>query len=213
MINKNNDVINDNEVRHLEDFFPESGKFSTFDEDYKEDSPLKDLKAVVLAIDWEVNDEIMTMLIEQTGKLKEIFTNDKILLLFFQLISSVGKYIKTKKVDAHQNAFKLLNSVYFSLEKVFFSKEMPEEEKKKILLVEMKKFNELKKHIAIKKTDKSKEEDISPAEIKPNEIRSGEIKPIDMSQILHPQIVAYILEEIKKVVRAEFEILKAELKL
>jgi len=48
--------------------------------------PLRDLKTVVLAIDWEITDEVMTSFVEQVAVLQDTYRNDKIVLVFLQLL-------------------------------------------------------------------------------------------------------------------------------
>jgi hypothetical protein len=134
----------------------------TVGERSKEVSPLWDLKAIILSIDWEITDEIMTRLTEQIGRAKNAFNEDKTILLFLQLLDSVGKYIKTNKADTHPDAIKLLNSVYTSLEKVALTKGISSKEKEKTLLFEIKRFKKLKEHIAIRKTETSEREEAPP---------------------------------------------------
>jgi len=190
-------------IRHLDDFFSEGIEFPSDMRSVKEGCPIRELQAVILAIDWEINDEIMTGLIEQIGRLKEVFKKEKILLLFLQLLGSVGKYIKTKKANVHPDAIQLLNSVYASFENVFLSKYMPQDEKKKILISEVEKFNRLKKQLANRKAQAEKKEDVFPEEKRPS----------DISQMTSNQALTYALEEIKQVIKAEFKALRAELKL
>jgi hypothetical protein len=196
-----------------------------------EHSPLKDLKMIVLSIDWEINDEDMTKFIDQVEKLKATYEYDRIILLFLQILGSLGKYIRANKGNAHPIAIKVLNSVYTSLEKVILTKGISEEEKEKILLIEIKRFKELKEHLELKKPVKVKkmEEKISPGVIphaeeqKPNIVLPkdpqslGKIKAealgADMSRMAPHEAFVYALEEIKQVLKAEFQALRAELKL
>ena len=113
-----------------------------------DDPSITALKAIVLEIDWEISDATMTELILQTERLKTTFRKDKIRYLFLQLLGSVGKYIKIKKATAHPAAIQLLNSVYESLEDVFLTTDMREDEKKSRLLAQVDKFNQLKALIA-----------------------------------------------------------------
>ncbi|MBW1836672.1 MAG: hypothetical protein JRF71_05620 [Deltaproteobacteria bacterium] len=200
---KNGSSESEDVIRHLDDFFSEGIEFPSDMRSVKEGSPIRELQAVILAIDWEINDEIMTGLIEQIGRLKEVFKKEKILLLFLQLLGSVGKYIKTKKANVHPDAIQLLNSVYASFENVFLSKYMPQDEKKKILISEVEKFNRLKEQLANRKAEAEKKEDVFPEEKRPS----------DISQMTSNQALTYALEEIKQVIKAEFKALRAELKL
>jgi hypothetical protein len=151
--------------RRLEDLFgeneesPDPGK----SERKVEVSPLWDLKAIILSIDWEITDEIMTRLTEQIARSKNAYKDNRTIFLFLQLIDSVGKYIKANKADTHPDAVKLLNSIYTSLEKVALTKGMPSAEKEKTLLFEVKRFKRLKEQIALRKGEQIQREEAPPA--------------------------------------------------
>ncbi|MDY6972292.1 MAG: hypothetical protein SV775_08180 [Thermodesulfobacteriota bacterium] len=186
--------------------------------------PLKDLKAIILSIDWEITDEIMTQFMEQMGILQERYKENKVFTLFFRLLSSVGKYIKTSKANAHPDAIKLFNSIYNSLETVFSTEGMTEAEKKQALRLQMEKFNKLKEQIALRKRGAVKGKVAAPSEkIRPAievqkgiQLAPGDKKPPyapDNRGMLQQEFLAYALEEIKQFIKAEFHALTEELKL
>jgi len=63
----------------------------------------------------------------------------------------LGKYIRTHRAKAHPKTFKILNSVFSSLDKVVLSKDMAESAKKKILRAEMNRYKDLRTQIDISK--------------------------------------------------------------
>jgi hypothetical protein len=149
---RNSSVTSELESR-LEDLFGKDEESTFLKDDVSFDnSALNDLKAIILSIDWEINDEIMDRFIAQLDNLKEFYKEDKVIILFFQLLRSVAKYIKNNKSDAHPDATRLLNSTYNGLEKVLVSQNLSGSQKEKFLLSEIKKFKMLKKEIAAKKT-------------------------------------------------------------
>ena len=109
------------------------------------DSPLRELKTIILSIDWEITDEVMTKLIEQIAVLKKTFKDDKIPLVFLQLLGSLGEYIKFNIGKSHPDAFKILNSLFNELDKVVQLETLTESEKKQILSIEVNKYKTLKK--------------------------------------------------------------------
>jgi hypothetical protein len=177
-----------------------------------EDSPIRDLKSTILSIDWEISDELLNALLEEIGKLENRYKNDKDLLLFLQLLGSVGKYIQKRKVNAHPGAIKVLNSVYNSLEEVLLSESITETERREKLIVQVEEFKKLKEQIALKKTDTPKKIDAAiQAEPRPSE-DTREKSSEDMSSMTTQEALAYALSEIKQVIRDEFKALKTELK-
>jgi hypothetical protein len=201
------------------------------DKDDLDDSVLRYLKAIVLSIDWEINDETMKELIDETDRLKDVYEDDRTLVLLFQLLGSVGKYIKTNKVGSHPESINLLNSAYYSLEKVMLSKNMTEAARKKELFGQVKKFKQLKEKIGLTKKGTAKKREITshgiPApligerskgtglqeESSPGGETVKEVVRSDMSRMLPHEAFAFALEEIKEVIKVEFKTLRAELKL
>jgi hypothetical protein len=109
--------------------------------------PLDELKSLVMSIEWEITDEVMERFLSQVDSLKMRFEEDRILVMFLQLLGSLGLYIKTNKGKAHPNAFKLLNSVYCGFEDATSPGKLSPSEKKKLLYVELNKYKELKEQI------------------------------------------------------------------
>jgi hypothetical protein len=143
-----------------------------------ESHPLDDLKSTVLSIDWEITDEVMGRFVDQVEDLKREFADNKIYLLFLQLLGSVGVYIKTKRGKADPDAFKVLGSAFKAFDDVVSSNTMPDPEKKKRLAVELDKFKELKKKIAAKKAAKKKTEIIEPKHVQELPVEEKKSKPI-----------------------------------
>jgi hypothetical protein len=216
--------------RRLEYFFGESdeGFVSSDDSKDMEETPLRDLKALVLSIDWEITDETMGRFIKQIERCEEFYKQDKDSALFLQLLGSLGKYIKASGAKAHPNAIKVMKSVYNALEKVALSKDMPEAEREKILLVEVVRFKELKQQIAQRKAEREKKakartsKRTGPAgEGQGEEKKDTEVSGHTFQKALGPdwnrmtphEAFGYALEEIKQVIKAEFQALRAELRL
>jgi pilus assembly protein FimV len=182
--------------------------------DAMEDSPvneLRDLKAVILSLDWEITDETISGLFDQLDFLKKKYPNEKILLGFYKLLSAVGKYISQNKGNSHPNAIRLLNSSYKSLEKILDGKKMPEAESKKLLAIEINRFEELKRQIAQRRGFVEAQRRKAPAK-KPEMVTYETVsepgagiagKPAEIQGDL-----AIVLEEIKKLLRAEFQVLR-----
>ena len=154
-----------------------------------EGMPLANLKAIILSIDWEINNEIMDNLIEQTEILKKTYKDDKIVQLFLELLGSAGKYMKVEKAGADPEVIKVLNALYASLEIITLTKEITEKERKKTFLIEAKKFKKLQRKLSPEKYD-------------------GEIKPV----IDKNETGLDMLKEIKLTIKVEFNALKKELK-
>jgi hypothetical protein len=195
--------------------------------------PLKGLKAVLLSIDWEITDSTMDSLLNEIKNVEYVYSEDKIILTFLQLLGSIGRYVKANKGRAHPDATRVINSVYEALEKVALTEGMTRAEKEKMLLEEVAKFKKLKEQVVLRKVEKREpsvsdvtppstafpapapEEKESPVTESPareeaqvetrSEARFAEMSP--------HEAFAYALEEIKDVIRAEFRALRAEIRL
>jgi len=223
MDGKNNVKVTDEIENRLDELFDYSGRGPAFVEDggLPEDFALRGLKATILSIDWEITDEAMTSLIEETGRLADQFKDDKSILMFLRLLDSAGKYIKTNKANAHPDAIKLLYSVYNSLEQVLLAENITEGGKKEILLGQVEAFKRLKEQIAAKKAEKAEgiegtrpEEAATPVKERK---KAANIPPKawgpDVNPMAAHEAFAFALDEIKAVIQAEFRALRAELKL
>lgn len=199
--------------------------------------PLKGLKAVLLSIDWEITDSTMDSLLNEIKNVEYVYSEDKIILTFLQLLGSIGRYVKANKGRAHPDATRVINSVYEALEKVALTEGMTRVEKEKMLLGEVAKFKKLKEQVVLRKAEK-KEPAVSevtpppapsqapppaPApeerEIPATESAAPEETPVELraearfAEMSPHEAFAYALEEIKDVIRAEFRALRAEIRL
>jgi hypothetical protein len=190
--------------------------------------PLKNLKAVLLSIDWEITDSTMDSLLNEVKNVEYVYSEDKIILTFLQLLGSVGRYVRANKGKAHPEATRVINSVYDALERVALTEGMARPEKEKMLLEEVAKFKKLKEQVMLRKADKKEavvaeaptppappeEQRVPVAESPRQEEPKVESAPEARFTGLSPhEAFAYALEEIKEVIRAEFRALRAEIKL
>lgn len=135
-------------ANRLDTLFDDDGQTETPTQtDGHAQDPLEELKSLVMSIEWEITDEVMEKFIAQIDSLKTRFGEDRILVMFLQLLGSLGLYVKTNKGQAHPSAFKLLNSVYGSFENAASPGKISPSEKKKLLYVELNKYKELKEQI------------------------------------------------------------------
>ena len=195
-----------------------------------DDDRLAELKSMVLSIDWEITDEVLSAFLSQITNLKNTYKNEKIILMFLQLLGSLGEYIKTNRGNAHPKTFKVLNSVFLHLENIVSNKGLTESEKTKILRIEMDKYKQLRNQVSKKKTaevrkGKAKplrkdEPDQSTRKKQPTDIRpdralrvAAEKMPIPGSTAAKPHAtLAEAVEELKQFIHSEFSALRQELK-
>jgi len=173
-------------------------------------SPLMELDAIVLSLDWEITDENLEKLLNEIERLKTLYKDARLPYMFLQLHGSVGKYIASKKVAAHPDSIKLLHSVHAGLEKVLLNPDMDETEKKKILSEEVKKFKDLKHQIMLTKSTAPEEAEgvtakktLAPATPSP----AAPAVPASAGDFNYQTFI----DEIRKIIQAEFKELKREI--
>jgi hypothetical protein len=180
------------------------------EEDLAEDSPIRNLKALVFSIDWEITDETMVDFLAETDRLLKRYQNDKILTLFLKLHESIGKYIKARKARAHPDAIKFVASVYKNFEKVLLTPNMNENQKKQLLAMEVNKFKDFKERVL------SREAAGEPVAEAAAPARTPSPAPVAAeSQATGPlskEALDYIVEQIKKEIKAEFHTLRQIIK-
>lgn len=199
-----------------DDDYPTSFEENVLDQN----SPLMNLKGIVLSIDWEITDEIMDRFIEEVGLLSAKYSNEKIPFMYLQILDSVGRYIRKRKVQAHPESIKVLNNVYKSFENIMLNNNMLKSEKRKALYKEINRFKNLKEsisrdkpdHVKIKKMQKLKPEITAEAYIATASTPPPAPAPAEGAMAPH-EAFAFALEEIKQVIKAEFQAIRAELKL
>jgi hypothetical protein len=118
---------------------------------------IQELKAAILAIEWEITDEALDTLLGSLGPLQEKWAGQKAFLVCLQIIGTLGGYIKSAREKAHPDATKLLHSVFNTLDLVVTDDTLSASEKTEKVRVEVAKYNELKKEIATKPAAPAKE--------------------------------------------------------
>ena len=221
----------------LDDLFAENDipPIDDKDKNLKEHYPLAELKNLILSIDWEITDQVLDNFLQQLKDLRLTYKHDKIVSTFLQILNSLGNYIKTNRAKAHPKTFKILNSVFSSLDKVVLSGDMSENTKKKILRTEMVRYQELRVQIAKSKAAaeqpkkkarpaviaqpdvKEKREEPEVVETEPSEQPAVAVQEELILTDEQPQVTAAVetlaqaVEEIKRYIHAEINALKKEI--
>jgi len=113
---------------------------------------LKTLKAHVLGLDWEINDEELQKLDDEVNRLQDVFSQSKAKLILLQGIGALSSYINKMRSQSNSKAFTLMHSFYGTLETITES-DLPADEQKQLLLSEVEKFNLFKTDIATSKPE------------------------------------------------------------
>ncbi|MFH1138496.1 MAG: hypothetical protein V1816_20665 [Pseudomonadota bacterium] len=204
-------------------------------------SPIKDLKSIVLSMDWEINDQTLERFGQEVAKLLKVFQDDKKKVVLLKLLSSLGRYIKKKRHAAHPDSIKTLHSVYGVLEKIILERDVPEESQKRLVAAEVKKFKDLQEKVI----PPSAETEVEPSgppdmaltrSIEPQEYESAGTEPLsiqtasiddyaqtqpleedeepsllDFSRMTPQEAAAFVLLEVQRTIKAEVRKLRDEI--
>ncbi len=136
-----------------ESFDTEGVDLFEFSED--EDSPLLRLKSIVLSLDWDITEEILTELNEELASLRAMWKDDKVAQIYLQGMENVGKYMQAEGAYAHPNAIKLLLTLYHNYEKIISSPNISGESITAMLKADIRKFKVLQYQISALKSTRS----------------------------------------------------------
>ena len=184
------------------------------------DERLSDLKSSVLSIDWEITDEGLQQFASQISATRDSFKDDKIVLMFLQILGSLGDYIKSNRGKAHPKTFKILTSVFSGLEMVVTQSDMTEIEKKKTLQVELKRYNELRgliqknkaKPKGSKATVRAVAVETGPTQaVQPTPEEAPVSKAPEAGEAVGMDQIMAAIEDLKEFVRTEIEALRKEI--
>jgi hypothetical protein len=165
-------------------------------------NPLNNLKAIVLEMDWEISDDNLSNYINEISRLMTVYSNDKVLFLFFKLHNSIGKYLISKKASAHPDSIKFLHSVFSSLEKVINTPNISGKERNDLVLEEVKNFKRLKEQIIPATVTRKKVRNSNYSGMEKNNAKTGKIKEPQLKGL--PESVRdELLKYIQDLVRAE----------
>jgi len=118
---------------------PEPGKV--------EDSPLVELKKIVLSIDWEITPEALDGFLDQILLLREVYRDDKVITILLQMLGSLGKYIQSSRSKVHPATFVVLNSVFSRLEEIVNTPNLSASTRQNLLQAELDSFQKLRAKI------------------------------------------------------------------
>ena len=114
--------------------------------DTNEVEQLQVLKAQILGIDWEINDEELQKLSDEVQRLETVFSQSKAKLILLQGIGTLSSYINKKRSQSNKKAFSLLHSFCDVLEKISAA-ELSTNDENQLLFSEVEKFKAFKKEI------------------------------------------------------------------
>ena len=214
-------------------------------------SPLKDIKSIILSLEWEIDNRILAQFDAEINKLQTLNEGNYTVLGFLLILRFLGRYIRVRGTESNRGSITLLLSVYDNLEDVILSEDMTAENKRKILLEDIKNYREWVDQLDFEVSkDKSPEKQAIPSftsekrEPLPKGVQAGYggrvlPEPGSISKVKEsaaaikegheidynvPNVlaaikymtphegIAYVAENFKKVISAEINALRTEIK-
>lgn len=108
---------------------------------------LQDLKAVILAIDWEISEITLKTFDTVTSRMLTRLKFHKILHAYLMIIHSVGQYIASKKATAHKGSLSFLRSAFENFERIVQRPDMPLKEKQQLVEKDIQAFHNFKREL------------------------------------------------------------------
>jgi len=180
--------------------------------------PLHNLKKIVLSLEWEITEHSLIQYLKQLKYLGEIFAKDKNITVLLKIQNILGKYIKRFKADTHPYAFTIVQTTFRSLDKIISCKNMSDSEKRKIISLEIKRYNKLKELLEKNKSGSLKKRKIKKLpQVK--SIRSEKYGPRNTTRpqshesefLMYRQLFEKSFSEMKLFIRTELKKLRIEL--
>lgn len=203
----------------LDALFEEDDKASVNErfEFYPDNYPLIELKSLVLSLDWEITDKVITDFLIHTDNLIEFFSNDKVILMFLRILRALGKYIDANRSQSHPECFKVLHSVFSTLDHVIQTEGMSLPEKEKLLKTEVTQYKKLRQLIIdmkLSKLRKKKQSSLTSTDSKIIKSEENYYSPLGSESqgiIVSKHQFDELKREVKQFLQSEFRILREEL--
>lgn len=135
-------------------------------------SHLKDLKSIVLSLEWEINDQILEQFEDEVNQLHLFYTGDHIIQGLLRILRFVGRYVRVKGASSNQDTINLLMSVYDHLEGVMVTEGITESGKRIFLMESIKHYQSWVENADIE----------SPSQSQVSEAPVEEMKPLEMER-------------------------------
>lgn len=174
------------------------------------------LHKILLSIELQDTDELITNYFKQLEYLKHIFKQDKYLGLLITLQYNLSNYIKANKKNAHPIAFKILRSVFNRMCDICYAKNMKRDDQIKIINKEVIQYNKFHQFIKSRARTIKREPAARLSRGEKNSFGNPETAGQESDQIIRERLMVefYIKRataDLKSYIRAELEKLRTEI--
>ena len=150
MTNFNQQKFNVEVEKRLDEIFPDEIKIKKDDKKANKMmciNPLYNLKKILLSIEWEVTDDILSKYLNEIIQLQRLFQDNIYLRSLLQLQYIYGRFIKTYPDKISLKTYKILYILYGCMKNILCNKKLSNFEKKKIIKQEIQIYKNFRNQI------------------------------------------------------------------
>jgi len=181
--------------------------------------PLYTLKNILLSIEWEVTDDILSKYLNEIIQLQRLFQNNRYLKRLLQIQYFYGRFIKTYPDRIPLRTYKILYTLYDCMKNLLANKKLSDFEKKKIVEQEIHRYKNFRKYLRINKNNLSEDRSYKNSTKKRYKISQNKdsknvmnkIKIIVQDELTYKRYMDSNLLEMKTFIKKEIKKLKYEL--
>jgi hypothetical protein len=179
--------------------------------------PLYNLKKILLSMEWEVTDDILSKYLNEIIQLQRLFQDNNFLRSLLQLQHIYGRFIKTYPDKIPLKTYKILYTLYGCMKNILGNQKLSDFEKKGIVEQEIQRYKNFRKYLTTTKNiishDKCyKESAKTRLKISHNKDSKNVIKEIiDQDELSNRHYMDNAVWEMKKFIKMEIKKLKYEL--
>ena len=179
-------------------------------------NPLYNLKKILLSIEWEVTDDILSKYLDEIIQLKRLFQDNIYLKCLLQLQYIYGKFIKTYPDKIPLKTYKILNRLYGCMKNILADKKLSDFEKKKLVKQEIQRHKNFRKYLTTSKNILSQDKCYKDSTTKRLKISHNKGSKNLMKKVIdqdesNRHYMDNALLEMKKFIKVEIKKLKYEL--
>jgi len=180
-------------------------------------NPLYTLKNILLSIEWEVTDDVLSKYLNEIVLLQRLFQNNRYLKRLLQIQYFYGRFIKTYPDRIPLKTYRILYTLYDCMKNILANKKLSDFEKKKIVEQEIHRYKKFRKYLRIKKNNPSEGRSYKNSTKKRYKISQNKKSKSVMNKIIVQDELTYkrymdsTLLEMKTFIKKEIKKLKYEL--
>ena len=180
-------------------------------------NPLYNLKKILLSMEWEVTDDILSKYLNEILQLQRLLQDNNFLRCLVRLQYNYGRFIKTYPDKIPLKTYKILYTLYNCMKNILANKKLSDFEKKKIVKQEVQRYKNFRKYLPnyknILSQDRSyKDSAKTGLKISHHKDSKSEIKKnIDQNELSNKHYMDNALLEMKTFIKKEIKKLKYEL--